>query len=129
MRAQLFIITMIFLAELVFAIHFLLLNYSVVDDASSFSVENNLITDLDRSVTTAVRFAYACEDVATNVAAVRYQIATEAPRDVSLQITSDVNCDNWGKKESTGEPLATESVEVKTALATLTKDLSLYHPS
>ena len=118
-KAQMFIVTMVFMAAMVFSIQGLLLSYARTDIAALHrSSDSYLIENLETIFQHALDSSDDCPEAKTNVIELKGMIGSQIMGGYDLNITGDVTCP-W---PATGPDLTMyitvtrESGETKTSL-------------
>ncbi len=122
-RAQLFVITMIFLAELVFAVQALLIGYGETESSAWTGSERLVYTGAEQGAVDAVQFARDCSEIAGNIADVQFG-SSRLTRDSEIQIGLLLDCAKW----QTANPVATATISVTGRDAVLSGEQQIVYP-
>jgi len=97
MKGRMFVITMIFLIGLIFAVQNNLSQYAFVDLATAF--ERNdlpLLKAISSSFSHALESSLTCEEAGKNLQELESFLESRAIKGTSIRIDQILDCSNWG---------------------------------
>lgn len=106
-KAQMFIITTLFLIGLIFSVQQMIFQYTAIDLSSTFR-ENNiyLLQNTKNIINKTIRSAPDCQDFRTNMKELNDFLNSRIPLGgYSLSLSYQLDCSNWGNSLPNPAPL------------------------
>ena len=126
-KAQMFVITMVFLAELVFAVQQGLFQYGSVDLSQTFQDDRApLFRALVRAYNQTILSARDCNDAQERLAMLKSSTDQQPQAGYSLTATPTLDCTRWGKSPPELPPLNL-SVRINAIDSDASNSYALYH--
>jgi hypothetical protein len=126
-RGQMYIVTMVFLAAMVFGIQGLLLAYSDIDLSRSYqSADPYIIDNIEDIFQSALESSSDCMEASDNIIELRSMMNSIIQGGYELRTSGDVNCTDGGDWPATGPDLALH-VTVFSERGESSADFELYH--
>ncbi|MBI4021122.1 MAG: hypothetical protein HY369_02680 [Candidatus Aenigmarchaeota archaeon] len=122
MKAQMFILTLVFLAGLVFVVQASLAQYGAVSLEEPFDrQEASLIAGVVQAFNETLWSSPTCSTAEQNVASLETFVEEKLIQGVSLTVETGMDCASWG----TGGPVLNLTVRLKSATVDIVEQASL----
>lgn len=96
-KGQMFVITMIFLISMVFAVQSLLFNYAEIDLSSPLQNRDSYLVDnVESTFQAALRSSDDCEEARMNIIDLKNVITNSIKGGQEVRITGNINCTSDG---------------------------------
>ncbi len=101
-KAQMFVVTAVFLATMLFTVQEMFITYAAIDTASPFKTKELFIMrGIIESVNETLRTSATCDDLRDNLEVLMVKIRDDVSSEGFLLQTGNVmDCDNWGSPSS-----------------------------
>jgi len=110
MKGQMFIVSIIFLIVMVFAVQQSLLRYKDIQSTDPFLMEDTeIMTNIEKSFSDTLKASPSCADAEQNMKEVVKELERGRRRGFRVDVQTEMACGNW--KTSSAVMLANVSVE------------------
>ena len=110
MKGQMFIVTIIFLVGMIFAVQQSLLRYSEVESTDPFFLDDNeIIINIENSLLSTLQLSPSCEEAGQNIQELVNKLTFGRRRGFRIDIRTEMDCSNW----KTSNPVLKADVAVE----------------
>ena len=125
-KAQMFVVTMIFLIGLIFSVQNILFQYTALDLSSPFRENTIYILENTRdAINKTIKTTHECSDFSAKMQELKDFLERNIPsRGYALSLSYRVNCTNWG---STTNPPLNLTIQIVGKNADTSAMVYMYH--